>query len=542
LAASGAQEGAGASLLTHAADDRPLGEQVATGAVLGAGLKPVATVLGKGMKRFIGGPDLAGADDVAAQRELAAKAGSLPVRPPLSLGDLTGAPGQQMAENALRRGVDGDAAAGVVQAFDAGQDAALRANVDPFNSGRGAITDLIAGAAHEAGAGGKMASDKLNAMRDAAKKAVDKAYDDARASGNDAMLPTAKDLRDQMLDGLRGGYDLDSVARVTKAVEGFGEKGAPTARELFDARTKISNLTQSSDGVEAGAARAVKSVMDGYIESALKKGLFVGDPKAIEAWRTAIGKRAEFGRLFEGDDLIDGLTERVSRGGGRTLAVDPEEATNYILNRSALGWVGKKNLGRDLTRMRDVLGKDSDEWNALRADLFARIGRAGAGGTERGQQEFSGANFLKAWNKAKADDPQVVGIMFNPEERKLIDDFAEVAQRITSPVKGGDNNSNSAITGKKLLDPVFRFIGISGGAGAGAALGGPPGAAAGAAMGGLMKTISEIVAVAKARKYTYGAKPMVDNSGRRPLITGPAPGVVGGVLSNSLTNPGSSQQ
>jgi hypothetical protein len=73
-------------------------------------------------------------------------------------------------------------------------------------------------------------------------------------------------------------------------------------------------------------------------------------------------------------------------------------------------------------------------------------------------------------------------------------------------------------------------------------VGGVPGAIGGAAVGSFVKQLKEILAAGKARKFTYGAKPMVDNSGRRPLITGPAPGVVGGVLSNSLTNPGSSQQ
>lgn len=526
LATSGAGEGAAAAGLVSSADDRPVGEQMASGAAFGGVLKPVAPLVVNGIRRFTGGSDLAGAASHAAQQDVVDKAGGLPVPVPLSLGQITESPAQQLVENATLKGVHGDAAQGVVKSFVGDQQGALKANVQ-------AIADSMAGSAAEPGAGGRVVSDRLNAMRDTTKKAVDAAYDAARATGDNAMLPNSKDLRDAALEGLRKGYDLESVPDVARAVEGFGANGVPTARELFDFRTKISNLTQSNDGVQAGAAKAVRSVVDGYIDSALKHDLFIGDPDAVKAWKEAVGKRAEMGRLFQGGDLIEDLTEQVSRGGGRTLKVDPEEATNYIFGLSNLGF--KKNLGRDLTRLRDVMGKDSDEWNALRADAFMRLARAGRGGTEAGEQQFSGANFLKAWNKAKGDNPQVIGVLFTPEERKLVDDFAEIAQRVTSPVKGGDNSSNSAFAAKKLMEPVLRFLSVGGGAGGGALLGGAPGAAVGATMGGVLKGLKEVVAAGKARKFTYGAKPVSDEPSLGAKLLAPAPGVVGGVLSNSLT-------
>lgn len=529
LAVSGAGEGAAASALVSSANDAPLAEQLKTGALLGGALKPAGTAVGSGMRRFFGGAPLEGAADLAAQQAGVGAATGLPLPVPLSLGQITGAPAQQMAENAMLRGGSGDAAAGVMQAFKGEQQGALRGNVK-------AISDLMAGAEAEAGQGGKLVSERLNTMRDAAKKEIDAAYDAARDRGEDAMLSTAKDVREGMLEGLRKEYDLDRIKSVAKEVEGFGEKGAPTVRELFEVRTRLSNLSQSGDSVEGGAARKAIRALDAYTDTALKDDLFVGDPEAIGAWREAIKKRAAFGRLFEGDDLIDGLTERVQRGGGTTLKVDPEEATNYILNRSALGFVGKKDLGRDLKRLEKVLGPESEEWNALRAEVFMRVAKAGEGAPEGGVPQFSGQNFMKAWERVKRDDPQVVGVMFNPEERRLIDQLAQVAQKVTTPVKGGDNPSNSAITGKRLLEPLLQFLSVSGGAGGGAAVGGIPGAAAGAALGGLLRTVREIMAVGKAKAVTYGAKPVaVENASRNRLLGGPAVPAVGGVLANSLT-------
>lgn len=526
LAASGAGEGAVASAAVSSANDQPLAEQLATGAVLGGALKPVGAVVGQGMQRFFG-PRLQGAIDPAAQALAAKAAGDLPVPVQMSLGQMSGAPAQQMLENSLLRGAEGDIAAGVMQAFKGEQQGALRANVD-------AVAAKMAGKPVAPGEAGKAVSERLNSMRDAAKAQVDAAYAAAREQGENAMLSSAKDAREAILDGLRADYDLSRVGGVAKVVENFGENGAPTAREMFDMRTRLSNLTQSSDAVEGGAARKAVRALDSYIDGALREDLLLGDPAAVKAWRTAIGKRAAFGKLFEGDDMIDALTERVQRGGGSALKVDPEEATNYILNRSSLGFIGKRNLGRDLKRLEKVLGKNSEEWNALRAETFMRIARAGEGAPEGGQAQFSGQNFMKAWQRVNKEDPQVVGIMFTPEERALVDQFADVAQRVTTPVKGGDNPSNSAITGKKLLEPLFQFLTIGGGAGGGAAFGGPGGAVAGAALGSFMKQLKEILSAGKARRITYGAKPAAEQGLNTSLLPGAVVPATGAIAGGSL--------
>jgi hypothetical protein len=527
LAASGAGEGVLASgLVSSANQDTPIGEQLATGAVLGGALKPVGSLVAKGMERFVG-PRLQGAIDPAEQALAAKTAGELPVPVPMSLGNLTGAPAQQMLENSLLRGAEGDIAAGVMQAFKGEQQGALRGNVE-------AVAAKMGGKPVAAGEAGKAVSERLNTMRDAANDEINAAYKAAREQGENAMLASAKDARNSILEGLRSEYELDRIKGVANVVESFGEGGAPTAREIYDMRTKLSNLTQSSDSVEGGAARKAVRALDSYIDGVVREDLLIGDPNAVKAWKEAIGKRAAFGKLFEGDDMIEALTERVQRGGGTTLKVDPEEATNYILNRSSLGFIGKRNLGRDLKRLEKVLGKDSDEWNALRAETFMRIARAGEGAPEGGVPQFSGQNFMKAWERVKKEDPNVLGVMFTPEERALVDQFAEVAQKVTTPVKGGDNPSNSAITGKKLLEPIFQFLAIGGGAGGGAAMGGIPGAAAGAAMGSFMKQLKEILSAGKARRITYGAKPMAEEALRNPLLPGSMVPTTGAVAGNSL--------
>lgn len=528
LGASGAAEGAGASALVSSASDESLGKQLATGAALGGIAKPAGSAVLSGFEKMVGGKGATGAVGLLEQESLAAKAKALKV--PLTKGDLTRSPAQQAAEDTLLKGGEGDLAAAVMRDARASQQGALRASVQ-------AISDTIAGVEMAPGQGAKAVSDRLNKVRDAAWDAVNNAYDVAREKGEDAMLASAGEVRDGVIDGLRRNFTGSSIEPVMKEMESFGQGGAPTVRELYEMRTRLTNLAKDGGSLGAAASQA-RAGVDAYVKKALDEDLFLGDPEAVNSWREAIRKRADFGRLFEGDDLIDGLTERVQRGGGSTLKVDPEEAVNYILNRGDLGWVGKRNLGRDLKRLQTVLGKDSEEWNSLRAETFLRLARAGEGAPEGGVPQFSGQKFLKAWEKAKREDPQVVGVLFTPDERKLLDEFAEVAQVATTPVKGGSNTSNSAIFLKRMGEPMLRLLATGGGSGGGAIVGGVPGAVAGGVIGSLMKDLREILAVGKARKFTTNVKPVGNNPGlKNVLIPSPTAPAAAAITGNRVNEP-----
>jgi hypothetical protein len=381
-----------------------------------------------------------------------------------------------------------------MQSLAAEQQDAMRANL-------GAIQETVGGRGIEPGEGARIASERLNAMRDAANKGVKEAYDAARAAGGDAMLPRATETREAMLEAVRD-YDLESVPRIAKEIEKFGEGGAPTVRDLLDARQRLSVLRQSSDTIESGAASKAIAGMDKYVADALDNDLFLGDPNAVKAWRDALKARREFGKTFEGNDLVQALTAREPRSGEMALKTAPEDAANLILGKSDLGWIGKKDLKRDLTRLRDVLGAESPEWAGIRGELFGRLMSAAKGPSEGGVTTVSGTNFLNAWDKAKLRDPEIIRSMFTPAERKMIDDFAEISARVSKPVKGGDNPSNSAISFMvmKTLNNLGTAIG-----GAAGSIFGPAGAGAGAAVGrGVDEFLASIRGVQAAIKATKG--------------------------------------
>lgn len=376
----------------------------------------------------------------------------LPVPLPMTRGQRTGQPGQQLAENLMLRGARGSAASRQMRGFVEEQQQSLRGNVDAI------AANVTRGVPPERGAGVAGASERLNTMYDRADAGVNRAYEAARASTGDAILPpgeratASSRVREAVAD-----FDEIDVAPVFRAIDRIGDGNAITARNLFAERSRFVALQKGNDRTAVAAGRA-KRALDGYIDEALDRNLFSGDAAAVNLWREAISQRRDFGRQFEAGDLIQKLTQRVNRGGQmQTNLIDPGDAANYVLGRSDMGFVGKQNLNRDLERLRSVLGESSGEWNALRGEIFQRVASQGESGVEFGQRQFSGVKFQKAWQDFSRKDPRMASALFSEQERAQIDRFASLAARVTNPVKGGDNPSNTAVAAMRLLGNL-RFL------------------------------------------------------------------------------------
>ncbi len=429
----------------------------------------------------------------------AAIADTLPTRQPISVGQMSADPALQWTENLALRGGAGQGATTAASAFRDVQQRALQSNVEDIGTG-------IAGAPIQPGEGGTQLSKVLNARRDQMSAGVNQAYEAAREAPG-ALLPAdhAADLARSVRYGVHE-YDPRNIPKVTrelrnleqalaerpatpapeapavsrkavpvsqadlskyspaartaleKALGREGQGAGADVRAIFDARARLTHLTQDSDRVTAGAARKAVRQLDQAIDDAVSESLFTGDRKAVDLWREAIGKRRVLGRLFEGDDLIDKLTERMERGGEHNaLRVDPVDATNYILGRQGLVGLGRANATRDIKRLGDVIGRDSPAWKAMKGEVFHRLAMSGEGPSVAGQPMFSGAKFASNWRAAKAKYGSVIDQMFTPDERGLIDRFAVTAERITKPVPGGDNPSNSAVGVGSILRGMRRL-------------------------------------------------------------------------------------
>lgn len=375
-----------------------------------------------------------------------ALAGDLPAPIPMTTGQITGLPGDQLDFNVALRGGAGAKASEEAQQFVNSQQAALDLNIARIVGG---MADGPVPAWNE---GGEAASQALNTVRDNAKRGVDAAYDAARAAEAPAILPKydADALTGQMAQRVAD-FDPMRIGAVQRELDRIAmlSRGDVDLKRLFDARSRLTNLRISNDPIEARAASEAVKGFDDFVGDALSNELFHGDPDTVQLWRTAIGKRRDFGELFQAGDLVERLTEKTGYGGARRLKVDPGEAGNQIFGRSELGSIGRSNLYRDLGKIKSMV--DADTWNQLRAEHFVRMAHRGEGAVEGGAQQFSGAKFLKAWNDAKAKDMRLVQSLYAPEEIDTINRFAAVAARVTNPVKGGDNPPNTAIAAMRAM-------------------------------------------------------------------------------------------
>jgi hypothetical protein len=261
-----------------------------------------------------------------------------------------------------------------------------------------------------AGSGGASVSEALNRRFDAARSGVDEAYNAARAASPEGAHLRSEDLP-QVAANVREAvrdFHPDDIPSVARELAGLDKLSTPTVRDLYEMRQRLTGVRMSKPDQAAAAARAIRA-LDAEIQGAVERGAVTGDPEVVGLWRSAIGQRRQMGQQFEGDDLIQRLTERGQHGEGRTNLVAPEDASNAILGRN--GVTQRQDLTRDLARMRDALGADSPEWATFQREASQRILGRDAG-TE---------GFGTAWEAFARQNPQLAELLSTPEQRAALE-------------------------------------------------------------------------------------------------------------------------
>lgn len=386
-----------------------------------------------------------------AQAVPVAEAQSLPVPVNLRRGQVTLDPDQQMFETQAAKGVYGQLAGETIRGSDEAQQAALRGNIPAI------ATRVGGGQVQELGQGVAQAQRVLATAEQASRARVRQLYESARATNGDAFI-LGRNVGESLV-GIRQGLEAEgftaaAAGRVHNIINGAAEDLARVADDvgrepnisvgnLFGVRQQLSALSRSSDQVEATAAGHAKRALDNWLNTALDEDLIQGDRAVVELWRRAILGRREHARHFQAGDFVEKLTARARDGSGE-LKLDPQAAVNLIFGRSETGFTSQSGMVRGLTRLRNQLGENSQAWRALKEEAFLRFARSGEGATTPTGRDFSGANFAKAWESALAKSPGTMRLLFTNEERNLISQFARVARRVTTNVRGGANSSNTS--------------------------------------------------------------------------------------------------
>lgn len=391
-----------------------------------------------------------------------AEAQTLPVRVPLTRGQISGRPSEQMFEDMAAKGAFGQGPETLMRGAEERTQEALRANIPAIQQRLGG------GLISESGQGAAMAQQALVRQAEEAGKGVTQAYEAARAVKGQMPGEVATAMTDDIGQSIADFMPHAPTARKEfQTLKKLTSQTPPTSglldsagniipakkqaldtniKDLFDWRRKVSTLANNAkDRTEAAALKKMVSQFDDSMDDAIKNSLMSGDEEAAAAWNKAIALRRAKGAKFESGDLVSDLVETEFKGGGLRLKVAPEAASNYIFGASNTGFITRPQLARELGRMKSILGPNSAEWNAIREEAFLRFAQQAEGGYQGATRTFSGAKLKKAVQDIQSKNPEVWRQLFTEPERKLINQFANVAARATTPVKGGANFSNTAV-------------------------------------------------------------------------------------------------
>lgn len=450
-------------------------------------------------------PVLERLDQVTAARALGA-ADSLPVPVPLTRGQATNNLDDLGEEFALYRG--GGPAADRMRNFYADQQEALAANIPALQRRIAGDAPLI-----ERGQGGEMASDRLNALFGEARARKNAFYDEAErltpptplsdrpfgnantrgavdplyggrrtdADENFELVPRRADfpqsrsqiMMSQAWDAMVREIPLpENAPGVAGVLRRFGsqadENGLPVA-DIFQMRKLLTNLQKGPPSPESIAARQAKGVIDRHMDEAVRSSLLEGDTEAIQAWQRAITNyRDDYADRFKRADFVGDLVARDGANAGR-LVVSPTEATNYIFGQADAGITPRRDLARNLVRLREVLGPDSEAWNAMRQEGFLRIANASLGAQGPNGRAFSGAKLATAWEDFNRKTPELARTLFTETERRDIGNWVNVARKVTTKDGAVYAPSTSPLQMKRLLSagvlnrlgPIGEWIGRS---------------------------------------------------------------------------------
>jgi hypothetical protein len=284
--------------------------------------------------------------------------------------------------------------------------------------------------------GGLRVSERLNQEFDVARRGVDAAYDAARAAGPDqAIIPRAElpriasNIREAVRDIAPD--DMPSVANKLDALERLN---TVTVRDLFETRQQLSALRQGVPSPQSVAAGRAVQAIDAQIDDVVQRGVVTGDPQVVGLWRQAIAARRDLGQRFQGGDMIEALTERTTRGGGRTNVVAPEDASRAILGASGVS--PRANSARDLARIRDQLGPESPQWRALSDEALGRLM----------QQDAGRETFGEALNRFSRENPELANVLFTPQQRAQV----TAAQR---EIGQAVSQREAVATGRAFMQP-----------------------------------------------------------------------------------------
>lgn len=362
---------------------------------------------------------------------------------PLTSGQKTGNISQQASEEAMAHDARGQIPTRIMKDFrerqiaanrDAaeqiGQSAAKRVKVEtPADAGELAISG-VKGRAARLKAQSQAAYDVAekgnltlqdNAVRDAVKNV------ELRLINNDVTV--APDLHPSAMYALK---EIEQLASLKP-----GNRGAqinPASLEQIEKTRRSINSMKGINDDDRRVLGEVKDAFDSWLDDAVDNSLFSGDPAAL-------GSLKDARKLWR--DYRNITTGRGPDEANRKIAsffqkdVTGQEVANWMTGASALG--GSGTAYRTASKLKSVLGPDSDEWGAVRQGVWLSLTKGANPDGGPGPQKM--ANTLYEFLEGKGKP--LATVLYTPAERAKMLRYAEL-QKAMVPDPKATNPSKSS--------------------------------------------------------------------------------------------------
>jgi len=235
---------------------------------------------------------------------------TLPTRIPLTKGEMTGQPRQQLFEDVAEKGGYGESAAGIMGGMRARQQQAVEENIPAIQQRLAGESPVIS-----RGEGGAQVQESLAAARAEAEKRAGQLYKEARETPAWIVPEEAEGI----MGGIRGGlkdfrpYNAPNTFKILDELDVAMKEGRPVA-ELWDMRSAIS-ANAAGGGTESGASSALLRAFDNAMLDQMDNAKLYGDPEAIAKWIDATKNYKDFKRTWDTKGILKTLTEQETRDG-----------------------------------------------------------------------------------------------------------------------------------------------------------------------------------------------------------------------------------
>lgn len=393
---------------------------------------------------------------------------------------------------ALRPNVTGDVNdfADLTRVIRTGQGAPADAVRNAVDAQRSAVrraaeniaTDMSGGNVADQGEAAAAVMQGLRTARDNARTTAQGAYAALEAAGGGlrgtAVVNLAQEvgaqlnamgrrLSDQLTPNARAA--LDDIQQMVAGAE----TGVVPFMSIERMRQNLvrlrANAYKGTLGQDQNAIDDVVRVFDEKVDNLLTTALTEGDANVIKG--LAEGARnlwSQYRQTFMGRDAGSRFIQRMIDDDA-----SPDQAVQWLFSANKLGSGGfTSNIAR---QVRDVLGPDSEQWNAIRQAAFRQLTMRAEGVSQPGPQQIR-TSILEFVNGSRARD--LSQVLFSEQERALMRRFATAVGRLVPP-EGAVNYSNTAYENARMVKGAFQALaGALGFAGSGTPGGGLAGVAA----------------------------------------------------------------